>query len=825
MRLTSIPSSVALFLTAFLTFLPHSAAIRMIESNSLNSCQQNSNFTATLFDVVFTPNNRSLAFNVVGVSSIQGNVTAELEVIAYGYTAVKQTINPCEMNLDSLCPMNTGQINIQSNIMIDESIIKIIPAITYNIPDLDGQVRIYINNTDTNQSVACVEADLSNGKTVDQKAVGWVTAVIAGLGLLASAVTSGLGHSNTAAHVAANALSLFGYLQGQALFGMTAVDMPPIVQSWTQNFQWSMGLIRVGFLQDLATWYQRSTGGKPSQLLSNLSSTSVQVQKRSVGVVNKLTRRAFEEIVRRTNSGDTTTQSNQVQVVRGIERVGFRARIELTNIFLTGLIFFVIFVMFTVIGVALFKAYCEFAAKSGWMKGDKFQEFRNGWKVVLRGIMFRLVLIGFPQICVLCLWELTKRDSAAEVVLALMFFVFTVCTMAWASLKVIRMAKRSVDMHKNPAYILYSDPAALNKWGFLYVQFRATAYYFTVPLLLYVLVKAAVIGFGQTASTVQGIAILIIEAVALIAVCTLRPYMDRKTNIFNISIAVINFINAVFLLVFTKIFSQPVSLMSPRYFAETNQTKGIVTGVMGVVFFILNCFFALVLLVMVLVASIYAMASKNPDTRYQPMRDDRGSFIKSQSQMTTELDALGATARGDMKTGYKTRDLDEDDDSFSSGSLNRQQHDAAGVALPPSTANSSRVQFSRDGQPIESNMPMLPGDGASRRGPPPQYGSNAAPYHDNGYNQSTNETPLMDARSNSLRQMRSNNTSPAPRGYGYESQPYGRSASMRSNPGAQQYGAPQQAQQYPGQPQYGQQQQYRQQNTGSPWQRGAGYDH
>jgi len=52
------------------------------------------------------------------------------------------------------------------------------------------------------------------------------------------------------------------------------------------------------------------------------------------------------------------------------------------------------------------------------------------------------------------------------------------------------------------------------------------------------------------------------------------------------------------------------------------------------------------------------------------MSDDRASFIKSQTQLTTELDALGATARGDMKGGYKHNlDLDDDNDSWSSDSM------------------------------------------------------------------------------------------------------------------------------------------------------------
>jgi len=85
---------------------------------------------------------------------------------------------------------------------------------------------------------------------------------------------------------------------------------------------------------------------------------------------------------------------------------------------------------------------------------------------------------------------------------------------------------------------------------------------------------------------------------------------------------------------------------------------------MGVIFFILNAAFALILVLMVLVATIYAIFQKNPDVRYQPMRDDRGSFIKSQSRLNTELDALGATARGESKLGYKGRE--GDDDSYAS---------------------------------------------------------------------------------------------------------------------------------------------------------------
>lgn len=759
--LPSFSRAMLLVLAVLSTFFHGSLAIRKIESKSLNPCQVNSSFTATLFNVVFTPDNGSLAFEVKGISSISGYVNAEIDVLAYGYKALEQSFNPCDEGLQGMCPMNTGPIDNKFNIDVSKDVVNQIPGIAYGVPDPDIVVRIYIKDTKTNDSVACVEADLSNGKTVDQPGVGWSTAVVAGLALVASAVTSGLGHSNTAAHVAANALSLFGYLQAQALIGMTAVSLPPIVMSWTQNFQWTMGIIRVEFLQDICTWYQRATGGTPSTLLSNLQEASVEIQKRSLEYARKSFIYGNNEMIKRTNEQGTST--GKTVVVRGIERVGFRARIESTNIFLTGVIFFMIFVTFTAAGVALFKAFCEGAVRAGWFKGNKFEDFRNGWKIVLKGILFRLVLIGYPQMTVLCLWELTKRDSAAEVVLALFYFISMTGSLGWAGLKVYRIAKRSVSMHKNPAYILYSDPTALNKWGFLYVQFRATAYYFIMPVLLYILVKGIFIAFAQGSGVAQAVGLIIIEAGFLIGVSILRPWMDKKTNAFNISIAAINFLNVIFLLIFTEVFNQP----------------GIVTGVVGVVFFGINAVFAVVLLVMVLLSTAWAIFSKNPDTRYQPMRDDRGSFIKSQTQLNTELDALGATARGNMtQEFYKGRDLDDDEDSYSSGSIKRgRTHDAAGVPLPPSTATSHRSP-SRPREPprspIDPNMPFLPSDGTPRHGTPTGYGEAPRGMY-NGYNDNS-----------------------------------------RNQSYAQFNGPPGSAQSHMG---------YRNQHNGSPWQRGAGYDH
>ena len=196
---------------------------------------------------------------------------------------------------------------------------------------------------------------------------------------------------------------------------------------------------------------------------------------------------------------------------------------------------------------------------------------------------------------------------------------------------------------------------------------------------------------------------------------------------------------------------------------------------MGVIFFIYNAVFALILLLMVLISSGLALFTKNPDTRYQPMRDDRGSFIKSQTQLTTELDALGATARGEGKGNhYRSRaGIDDDDDSFSSSSMERNNLAAKEGLTTPASGPEGYREPPRS--PVDPSMPMFPSNAETRTGPPSYYG-------------------------------RSNNPSPQPRaesGYSaYSNQQFGRAASVRSEVGA-----------------------LRAQNNSSPWQRGAGYDH
>lgn len=157
------------------------------------------------------------------------------------------------------------------------------------------------------------------------------------------------------------------------------------------------------------------------------------------------------------------------------------------------------------------------------------------------------------------LWELAQRDSSAEVVLAIATLLTLLALTAFAGFRICRLSYRSIQLHTNPAYILYSNPEILQHWGAFYIPFRAPWYFFGFILLGFTFVKACFVAFAQTSGTTQAIAILILDSVKLLVVALIGPCMDRKTNAFNISIAAVGCVNTIMLVLFTRDLGLPVS--------------------------------------------------------------------------------------------------------------------------------------------------------------------------------------------------------------------------------------------------------------------------
>lgn len=603
------------------------AAKRSLIATSLVTCMENSQLSASSFNITFNPDDRSLHYNLDMVTQIDGYVYAEIEVYAYGFKIITKTLDLCSLNWKQFCPIHPGNVQIDSIEYVSSSYVNEIPGIAYQVPDIDAYAKVRIYNNES-EYMACVQAFFSNGKTVSQVGVKWATAVIAGIGLLLSALLSTFGNSTAASHISANTMSLFLYFQSVVVVAMEHVHrVPPIAAAWSENLAWSMGLIRISFMQRIFRWYVQSTGGTPDLYLT--STTMSVLTQRSFDYL-----RSFELFKRAT---DVLYGNSNVLIFRGIKRLAYRVHIENTSVVPTGFTFFVLCGYVLAGFIIVCKSVIDLSIRLGWMKSTRFTEFRQNWKMVLKGSLLRYIYIGFTQLTILSFWEFTQRDSPAVIVIACLFIILSVGLMIWAAYRTTYFARKSIELHNNPAALLYGDEYVLSKYGFFYTMFNAKHYWWNIVILSYISLKSLFIGFAQASGKAQALAIFIFDLFYFVAVIYFQPYLDRPTNILNIFISTVTLVNSFLFMFFSDLFNQSYK----------------VSAVMGWVFFIMNAAFSLILLLMILAFTGMIIFSKNPDTRFRPANDDRTSFQRHHlkdgtaisKSVANELLALGNVAK------------------------------------------------------------------------------------------------------------------------------------------------------------------------------------
>ncbi|AET37926.1 transient receptor potential ion channel family protein Ecym_2175 [Eremothecium cymbalariae DBVPG len=599
-------------------------AKRSLSATSLVTCMEHSQLSATNFNVTFNPDDRSVNYRIDMTSEVTGKVLAKIEVWAYGFKVIARDLELCSLQWKQFCPLHPGNIEIESTEYISKEYTDQIPGIAYQVPDIDAFLKVWVLDETSGKDLACIQAFFTNGKTVSQVGVKWATAVIAGLGLLVSAILSTYGNSNAASHISANTMSLFLYFQSVVVVSMEHVHaVPPIAAAWAENLVWTMGLVRLTFMQKIFRWYVQATGGSPTLYLTAKN-------------YNILAQRSLDYMKYIISKRENVLYGNSSTLIfRGIKRLAYKVQIESTSIVCTGITFFVLFGYFIIGLIFAFKCVVELCIRNGWMKQSRYEDFRLNWKSVLKGVLFRYIFLGFTQMSILCLWEFTQQDSAAVILLSVLFLVLIVGIMIWAAHRTIKFARDSISLHQNPAAVLYGDENVLNKYGFFYTMYNANHYWWSCVILSYNLLKAMFIALVQVSGKVQAVSVFLFDLCYLIVLCKYKPYLDRATNLLNILISVVTVINSFIFLFFSDLFHQP----------------GFINSILGWIFFILNAAFSLVLLLMILVYIGLVCFSKNPDLRFRPAKDDRTSFQRKStydaltSAHTAELLALGIAAK------------------------------------------------------------------------------------------------------------------------------------------------------------------------------------
>lgn len=635
-----------LFLHVLSCLILRTHAYRALTAQSLITCMDRSQISASHFNVTFDPGARALRYSLDLDTQINGYVTAHVSVYAYGFKIIAKDIDLCLLGWKQFCPIFPGNLQVDSiQNDISQKVIDMIPGITYSVPDIDAVVKVEIRNRDLGQILSCLQGSFTNGKTVSQVGVKWATAVIAGLGLIIAASMSSFGNSNAASHIAANAVALFLYFQSVVIVCMQSVErVPPIALAWLENLAWSMGLIKVPFMQDIFRWYVQSTGGTPTLYFQGVTE-QILVQ-RAVQAAKRAAKSASAKAANyiKPRSLDYSLQSNtNVLILRGIKRIGYNSGIEPTSIVCTGFTFFIFFGCLLVVVLAVAKSITTLLIRHNMVSPNRLDFGQLPLSAIIKGLVSRYVYFGFTQMLILCFWEFTEHDSAALIVLAVLFIILMFVVMGWALYNTVIIGRRSVLLFKNPAALLYGDSNVLQKFGFCYTIFHANKYWFGAVFTGYIFLKAAFISFSQGNGKVSVIPVFLFDLAYTVMLFVHSPFLNKPTNVVNYCIGIVTCLNSFMFMFFSDIFDQP----------------GAVSLIMGWIFFVINAAFSLVLLIMVVVFSILSLASRNPDARFAPAKDDRSSFkkhlfdSKKTGRDAVELSALGIAAQ-DHNTDWET---------------------------------------------------------------------------------------------------------------------------------------------------------------------------
>ena len=122
------------------------------------------------------------------------------------------------------------------------------------------------------EKVACIQSQVSNGKTAIVPAISYVAVGVAGVALVMSGV-SAAGAAFAGGGAAAGGsvggmgtispsfVEVFGWFQGMAMNGMLSVNYPTVYRSFSKNFGFSTGLVPWNQLQMSIDSFRGATGG------------------------------------------------------------------------------------------------------------------------------------------------------------------------------------------------------------------------------------------------------------------------------------------------------------------------------------------------------------------------------------------------------------------------------------------------------------------------------------------------------------------------------------------------------------------------------------
>ncbi|KAG0636574.1 hypothetical protein HOY80DRAFT_891153 [Tuber brumale] len=630
------PSSLlsALLLFSALGALPVQAT-DVLETNGFSTCLATSDIKVDKMNVKYDRANGVVTFDLAGSSSREQKVKAVLTVTAYGKQVYEKTIDPCVQGIAQLCPLPKGTFAAKDTMEIPAQFASMIPAIAFQVPDLDGMAKLELRSSEDNSQLACLQSVVQNGKTANQPSVQYVTAGIAAAALVLSGVSAlGAAGAGSGAGPSPNFGDVMCWFQNVAMNGMLSVNYPPVYRSFVSNFGWSTGIIPWEGMQRSIDGFRKVTGGdlRENSIDYLMNATLVyggDSTESGNTTANNKTRRALDWTVAQvferavevngtaiggngTNSTSTDdAQAKVMHYVEGVQAYVEKLQIPSANTFMTVLLVFAIVIASIAVCILLFKVILE-----AWSLFASFPKsltgFRKRYWSFLATTIVRLVLVLYGTWTLYCLYQFRNGDSwGAHVLAGVTLAVFT-GVLGFFAVRIFILARRqkAIDDENEAAALkgdgehkphdkLFEHKPYMRRYGLFYDQFKTDFWWIFLPLIIYAFAKGAFIALGDGHGLVQTVGQLGCEIILLVLLLWNRPYNSKAGNVLNTIISVVRVLSVVCLIVFVE---------------ELNIAADTKT-VTGVALIVIQSVLTAALAICIAINAIIVMCKENPHTK------------------------------------------------------------------------------------------------------------------------------------------------------------------------------------------------------------------
>lgn len=418
----------------------------------------------------------------------------------------------------------------------------------------------------TGADVACVESQLSNGKSMNLPAVSYVSAGIAGAAL----VLSGVSALSTSGHPGTPSSSpgfgdVMGWFHTMATNGMLSVNYPSVYHSFSKNFAWSTGLIPWSNMQNSIDSFRKGTGGNlthnnyeyflnASRASSNGSSSSGMFGKRGVDgivpVADLVSRSIHSSFSSSTSSSSSSNSGSGGGTMSGIKTIAQELMIPASNTFMTVLLILAIVIAAIVVSILLVKVILELWAMYGSFP-KKLTTFRKDYWGFMARTITSFIMIVYGIWVMYCVYQLSSGDSWAAKVLAAVTLAISTAILILFSWRIFHVARKYKKAEGDTSG-LYENKDTWRKYSLFYDTYKKDFWWVFVPVIVYMFAKGCIIAGGNGHGLVQSGGQLIVEALMLTLLVWNRPYATKSCQWINITIQVVRVLSVACILTFVE---------------------------------------------------------------------------------------------------------------------------------------------------------------------------------------------------------------------------------------------------------------------------------